>query len=664
MSGGETTETVEWGRLSHLFVTVFLSSFTTFLVLSAIADVNVGAVCGKDECSLALYLTGFQQAISGLGSVVMMPLLGKLSDSYGRKNLLTIPMTLAIIPLVILAWKRTKNWVYAYYAIKTLTAMVSDGGVFCLALGYLADSVADVKRVGVFSVLYGVMYAANIFSTLAARFLSIAHIFQFGAFVSIAALVYMRIFLKNDSSSSTSATAIERPLMSDENVTENPTKVGIPSAKDVFRLLNTSSIFALAACVAFFTSLADSASSNFLTYFWKVKFSFNKDQIAIVFLIQNTAAAISNVFCMPIVGPLVGESTLLCFALLDAFLCMLLNSIAWSTWVPGAAMSLAMFFTIWASSLKSIVSKEVGSSDQGITQGCIMGITSLANTISPLIFSPLTALFLSEKPPFHFPGFSMLCIGFVYLIGLILSVMIKLTPFSFSRATASLAEYTEVATMDGVGKGMVEEDQGNYWAKTDEKSIMKPVKTSDWRRNSYISRRCSLTSCSRNVTRFVNILEETASGDNGHHSQNGVLNNPSQVDDIRAVRMAPSFPRTRAHAIFCMRQLEWEKRANKYFYELEQVRGDNIYLQDDIDLNHFREEALRNQVIESEKEHKKTKEKMEASEMDHKRTKERLEASQDTIVELSDVFSHLTKQVEHEKRMRQQSCAEQVQSRQ
>lgn len=53
-----------WKDLIHLFVTVFLSNFASLLVNPTIADVTMDAVCpGQDECSLAIYLTGFQQAV-------------------------------------------------------------------------------------------------------------------------------------------------------------------------------------------------------------------------------------------------------------------------------------------------------------------------------------------------------------------------------------------------------------------------------------------------------------------------------------------------------------------------------------------------------------------------------------------------------------------------
>jgi hypothetical protein len=50
--------------LRHLLVTVFLYNFSIFMVIPAITDVTMSALCpGKDKCSLAIYLTGFQQAV-------------------------------------------------------------------------------------------------------------------------------------------------------------------------------------------------------------------------------------------------------------------------------------------------------------------------------------------------------------------------------------------------------------------------------------------------------------------------------------------------------------------------------------------------------------------------------------------------------------------------
>ena len=50
--------------LSHIFMTVFLYNFSTFMVIPAIPDVTMSALCpGTDHCSFAIYITGFQQAV-------------------------------------------------------------------------------------------------------------------------------------------------------------------------------------------------------------------------------------------------------------------------------------------------------------------------------------------------------------------------------------------------------------------------------------------------------------------------------------------------------------------------------------------------------------------------------------------------------------------------
>lgn len=417
-----------WGRLSHLYATVLMAYFPVYLVNPAITDVTVAALCGgKEECSLAIYLTGFQHAITGLGAVLMMPMIGNLSDAYGRKNLLTIPLTLQIIPFLILAWSQTTNFFYAYYAIKILTDMIVEGGVLCLSLSYLADNVAEGKRVAAFAVLSGVICLANVCGTLAAGLLSISLIFKVASVLAILAAIYMRVFLKD--SSVRDKDGSEALILSSEVETSASQKMDfihqIPSPTDVFRLLKSSTTFALAASVCFFNSVGEAGAGTFLMYYLKAQFHFNKDQFSLLFLIINVGATFTNVILMPLLGPFIGEQTLLCFGLFNGFLSLVLESIAWAPWVPFAASALGMFFTLSSSCIRSIVSKQVGPNEQGVAQGCLLAITSLSGIVSPLVYSPLSALFLSDNAPFDFPGFCMLCVGFAYLIGLILSLVIR-----------------------------------------------------------------------------------------------------------------------------------------------------------------------------------------------------------------------------------------------
>ncbi|KAE8654065.1 putative phospholipase d delta [Hibiscus syriacus] len=345
-----------------------------------IVDITMFALCpGESECSLAIFLTGIQQAIIGLGSLVMMPLIGNLSDKYGRKALLTVPVTLAIIPLAILAYSRSRNFFYAYYILKILTAMFCEGSVHCLSLAYVADNVPEGRRASAFGVLSGIGSCAFVCGTLSTRFLSTASTFQVATVMAMLAAVYMRIFLPDSIVNDNLST----PIMSDGklkgivNQDEESDKTvqmfkTMPSIEDMHALLKTSLTFSQAAAVSFFSNLADVGLHASLL-----------------------------LLLMPILVPILGEEKLLAIGLL--FNC---------AHVPYAAAMFSLAYVFSQPCIRSIVSKQVGPCEQGKAQGFISGIGSFANVASPLVFSPLTALFLSDTAPFYFPGFSIMCVGF------------------------------------------------------------------------------------------------------------------------------------------------------------------------------------------------------------------------------------------------------------
>ncbi|KAK8551743.1 hypothetical protein V6N12_040367 [Hibiscus sabdariffa] len=389
--------------LSHLFMTIFLHNFATFMVIPAITDVTMAALCpGRDECSLAIYISGFQQAIIGLGSFVMMPLVGNLSDKYGRKALLTLPITLAVIPLAILAYSRTRSFFYAYYVFKILTAMFCEGSVHCLALAYVADNVPEGRRASAFGILSGIGSCAFVCGTLLTRFLSTASTFQVATAMAMLSAVYMRVFLPDSLLNDNLST----PIISKENINgivnqdeESSKKMQafktMPSIEDMLALLKSSMTFSQAAVISFFSNLADVGLHASLL-----------------------------LLLMPVLAPSLGEERLLSIGLF--FNC---------AHVPYAVAVFSLFYVFSQPCIRSIVSKQVGSCEQGKAQGFISGMGSFAQVASPLVFSPLTALFLSERAPFYFPGFSIMCVGFASMIAFVQSLMISaIPPISSQRA--------------------------------------------------------------------------------------------------------------------------------------------------------------------------------------------------------------------------------------
>ncbi|XP_077231164.1 major facilitator superfamily protein [Tasmannia lanceolata] len=425
---------MEFAVLGHLFVTVFLYNFSIFMVIPAITDVTMAALCpGKDECSLAIYLTGFQQAITGVGALMVTPLVGNLSDEYGRKALLTLPMIITILPLAILGYNRTKNYYYAYYVLKIFSGMVCEGSVHCLALAYVADNVPHTQRASAFGFLSGVTSTAFVAGTITARFLSTSSTFQVAASIAVLAAIYMKYFLTDLSScprdaSQTILKIRQGVLLDGEDSRKKQIFRKIPSLDDMTCLLRSSMTFSQTAIIAFFNSLGESGLQASLLYYLKAQFHFNKNQFADLLLITGVAGAVSQLLFMPILAPYLGEGKLLTIGLFASWAHIFLIGIAWSFWVPYVASLFWVLAVFTPPCIRSIASKQVGSDEQGKAQGCISGICSFASIISPLAFTPLTALFLSENAPFHFPGLSIMCAGLASMIAFIQSVMMRTAP--------------------------------------------------------------------------------------------------------------------------------------------------------------------------------------------------------------------------------------------
>ncbi|KAI3706083.1 hypothetical protein L1987_76338 [Smallanthus sonchifolius] len=430
---------MSWG-LSHLFLTVFLFNFSHAMVIPAITDVSMAALCpGKDECSFAIYLTGVQQAIIGMGSLVMMPLIGNLSDQYGRKLLLTLPMMFAIFPTVILAYSTEEGFFYAYFVLKTVTSMMCEGTIIFLALAYVADNVSEQRRTSAFAILSGISSCSFVSGNLLTRFLpSIASVFQISATTAMASVVYMRIFLPESNmtaaviaGSSEKDTANES-LLGKGNINNRLPKRTVLSFHDSFSLLKSSWTFSQAAILAFFNMLGELGLISALLYYLKAEFHFDKDQFADLMIIHGIAGIVSQMILMPMLTRVMKEEQLLAIGL--AFNCIHISliAVAWSSWVVYLASTLQILSVFAGPSLRSIVSKQVGPAEQGKAQGCITGLCSFAGIISPLIFSPLTALFLSDHAPFQFPGFSLMCAAFTVMIAFIQSIMIR-APMSSSK---------------------------------------------------------------------------------------------------------------------------------------------------------------------------------------------------------------------------------------
>ncbi|XP_010467430.1 PREDICTED: uncharacterized protein LOC104747492 [Camelina sativa] len=454
------------GELRHILTTAFLSGYAEFLLRPVITDVTVSAVCSglNDTCSLAVYLSGVEQVTVGLGTMVMVPVIGTLSDRYGIKALLTLPMCLSILPPAILGYRRDTKFFYAFYITKILFDMVCQGTVDCLAHAYVAKNVHGRKRIAIFGVLAGVKSISAVCATFSTRFLPIASTFQVSAISFSAGLVYMKIFLKerlhdddddeyfdggrNHQEVQDRGDPLAEPILRDAPTNTPVYNTRHSSLKDMASLIKNSPILVQTLVVTFFATFAQSGMQSAFLYFLKARFGFNKNDFAELILLMTIIGSISQLFVLPILVSAIGERKVLSIGLLMETLNAACLSVSWSAWVPYATTVLVPVVMFVMPSVCGIASRQVGAGEQGKVQGYISGVKSFSGVLAPFIYSPLTALFLSENAPFYFPGFSLLCVAFSLMIGFLLSLLIKDVPSPSLNKASTTIQIEEALTRD------------------------------------------------------------------------------------------------------------------------------------------------------------------------------------------------------------------------
>ncbi|KAL5710662.1 hypothetical protein ACHQM5_021198 [Ranunculus cassubicifolius] len=393
--------------LLHLLLPLCIHWIAEEMTTTVLVDVITNALCpGETTCSEAIYLTGIQQTVGGVFKMVVIPVLGQLADDYGRKPLLLLTTSTSIIPLALLAWDdKTKGVIYAYYVLRTISYIMSQGSIFCIAVSYVADIVEENKRAAVFAWITGLFSVSHVVGNLLARFLPEEYIFEVSIVLLLFCPVYMKLFL----SETVRKTARREEQSTCLTKTFKVIRDRYNSMRNAVTVVTSSATLRRISYVSFFYELGSSGITSVLLYYLKASFGFNKNQFSEILMMVGVGSIFSQILVLPLINPLLGEKIILCISIFATIIYGILYGLAWAPWVPYLSASFGVIFVLVKPSTYAVISKGTNSANQGKAQGFIAGIQAIASFISPLIMSPLTSLFLSNEAPFDCKGFSLLC---------------------------------------------------------------------------------------------------------------------------------------------------------------------------------------------------------------------------------------------------------------
>ncbi|KAE9451274.1 hypothetical protein C3L33_16825, partial [Rhododendron williamsianum] len=291
--------------LVHLLLPLCVHWIAEEMTVSVLVDLTTRALCpGLSTCSEAIYINGIQQTVVGIFKMVVLPVLGQLADEYGRKPLLLLTVSTTIVPFALLAINESKASVYAYYVIRTISYIISQGSIFCISVAYVADVVDQSKRAAVFSWITGLFSAAHVLGNALARFLPEVYMYLFlvetvkptsrhdqhsGCLHKAFMIVEERYnSMRHAATIVLSRTTAER--ITDVVLGEleaSPLKGSV--------LLHSQTLKGM-SLVSFYYELGMSGTSSVLLYYLKSAFGFNKNQFSEILMMVGIGSIVSQVF--------------------------------------------------------------------------------------------------------------------------------------------------------------------------------------------------------------------------------------------------------------------------------------------------------------------------------------------------------------------------------
>ncbi|OMO51820.1 Major facilitator superfamily [Corchorus olitorius] len=416
--------------LVHLLLPLCVHWIAGEMTVSFLVDVVTAALCpSQSTCSQAIYLNGLEQTVVGVFKMVTLPVLGQLADEHGRKPLLLLTISTSILPFALLAFIQSREAVYIYYVLRTISSIISQGSIFCIAVAYVADVVSDNKRTSVISWITGLFSASTLIGNLLTRFLPEKYIFPVATVLLIFCPVYMQFFLVE-------TLVIDQTMEHDSGCLTKSMKVlnkRYKSMKDAAGIVVSSPTLRSISFVSFFYQLGMSGISSVLMYYLKAAFGYDKNQNSEISMVVEVGSIFSQILVLPLLNPLVGEKVIICIAISGSIAYALFYSLAWASWVPYLAASFGVINVLVKPSTYAIISKASRLTDQGKAQGFIAGVQAIASFLSPLAMSPLTSWFLSSDAPFDCKGFSIIIAAICMVISLCFACFLKVEENSIKQ---------------------------------------------------------------------------------------------------------------------------------------------------------------------------------------------------------------------------------------
>lgn len=370
--------------MTFIFITMLIDVIGLGIIIPVLPGLIQTMIDG-DLSSASTYAGWLTFAYAAM-QFVFAPIMGALSDKYGRRPVLLISLFGFGVDYLLMGFAPTIGWLFAGRLLSGIT-----GASFTTAGAYIADVSPPEKRAQNFGLIGAAFGLGFIIGPVLGGLLG-----QYGPRIPFFAAAGFALlnwlygyFILPESLDKDHRRKFEWKRA-------NP----IGSLKNFNRYPVILSLVASLICI----HLANHATQSTWTFYTMEKFSWDEKMVGYSLGFVGIMVAIVQAGLIRIIIPRLGQKRSIYYGLAFyaiGFLCFAFATKGWMMFLFVIPFSLG---GICGPALQGVMSGQVPPNEQGELQGALTSLVSVTSIFGPLMMTNLFSYFTSTKAPFQFPG--------------------------------------------------------------------------------------------------------------------------------------------------------------------------------------------------------------------------------------------------------------------
>lgn len=370
--------------LLFIFITILVDVIGIGIIIPIIPDLIMD-LTGEGTHKAVIYGMWLTTAFAGM-QFLFSPVLGEISDKYGRRPILLIALLGLSIDYLVHAWAPTITWLFIGRFLAGIT-----GASFTVATAYIADistKEEKAKNFGLIGAAFGLGFIigpgiGGFFGEIDIRLP-----FYIAAGLTFANFLFGWFFVPE------SLIPENRRPMQLLKMIPGVSLVGLRNYKGVLILISAF----------FLANLAGQALPATWSYYGIERYDWSPKEIGISLMVVGLCVAIVQGFLVGVLVKKFGKRKVITFGFLFWTIGMFLFSQAAEPWMLYAFLVPYAFGGIAGPTVQGVISNQVSEKEQGNLQGAITALLSLTAIFGQLIFSSVFYFFIRPEGSIYFPG--------------------------------------------------------------------------------------------------------------------------------------------------------------------------------------------------------------------------------------------------------------------